>query len=323
MRIALGALVVMACGGGSTPVSPDASTTPATADAAPTTSPDAAPATSHDAAPAATFDPNGVLQIYPTNPDGAAPWTLGFGDWPSRTRQWGTVTGDGAATIVTAGGQVRLTVKAEESDCEGEQDHGLALSRGWMCSPLDWRNWEMTGYVRLDIAATDQADHDWTWYGNGGRHTGAGPPLGCLGSSYKASYDYVTGSVRAAKESWHVNYDQRPWEPVAGGLDFTAPENADRWLGMKVIRYETGAVVRVEVWLDLAGVDADGVPANDWQLVRVEEDSAATPWGSMATLCGAPSDDQQMRWGGPWVTWRWDSTTSSIRLMSVREILPP
>jgi hypothetical protein len=30
-----------------------------------------------------------------------------------------------------------------------------------------------------------------------------------------------------------------------------------------------------------------------------------------------------MFWGGPWVTYRWDNTTSKLRLMSVREITPP
>jgi hypothetical protein len=274
----------------------------------------------------AGFDPNGVAQIYCTNDDKAEPWTLGFDDWESRTRSFGDVSGDDALTIVEESGQVRMTVMAVESDCEGNTDHGEALEQGYMCGPNDWRNWEMTGYFQLVDAAGDSSDQDWTIYGNGGRHTGGGAPTGCLGSAYKASYHYADAEVRFAKESWHVNYDHTDWEPVDGGIDYTA--DGDAWLGMKLARYEfesDGEVgVRLELWLDLEGVDGDGEPANAWELVNVREDHPGSPsWGSDATDCGAPDDDQIMLWGAPWVTWRWDGTTSRLRLMSVREILPP
>lgn len=322
MRLALLLVLLVGCGGDAAPISADAALG---APDAPSPPADAAPAAA-DAAPVAGTDPNGVRQIYPTREGGAAPWTLGFGDWPARTRQWGDVTGEGASTIVTAAGQVRLTVKATTSDCEGDTDQALALERGWMCSPEDWTNYELTGYLRLDVAAGASQDMDWTFYGNGGRHTGSGAPTGCMGSSYKGSYHYRDAEVRVAKESWHVNYDFRPWTAVPGGIDYTTARDA--WLGMKVIRYEftrDGARgVRNEIWLDLGGVDAAGAPANDWFLALVEEDHpSAGSFGTAATDCGCPVDDQIMLWGGPWVTWRWDGTTSSIRLMSAREIVPP
>jgi len=69
---------------------------------------------------------------------------------------------------------------------------------------------------------------------------------------------------------------------------------------------------------------ASTAPANQWHLYRAAEDHPDSPsWGSQATDCDAPLDDQVMLWGGPWVTWRWDNTDSSLRLMSVREIVPP
>jgi hypothetical protein len=147
-----------------------------------------------------------------------------------------------------------------------------------------------------------------------------------MGSSYKGSYDYTQARVRFGKESWHVNYDWRPWVDVPGGVDLT--QSPDAWLGMKVIRFEFERDgekgVRNELWLDLAGIDAAGAPTNDWKLIQVDEDHPGSPsWGAQATQCGVPADDQIMFWAGPWVTFRWDDTTATARLMSAREIVPP
>lgn len=272
-------------------------------------------------------DPNGVAQIYPTAPDKAPSWTLGFDDWEARTRGWeGTVEGSGADIIVTEGGQVRLNVAAEDSDCEGEPDQGQALEQGYMCSPLDWYNLEMTGYIQLVEAAGAEDDRDWTWYLGGGRHTGDGPPDGCTGSAYKGNFHYADGQTRLRKESWHVNYSNREWKDVPGAPDYT--QEPDLWVGLKLVRYEFTRDgergLRLEQWADLGGVRDDGTPSNDWTLINVEEDHPGAPsWGGQATDCGAPADDQILFWGGPFATFRWDDTTSSMRLMSVRAIVPP
>lgn len=275
-------------------------------------------------------DPNGTTQIYgtrtgTTTDPAAAPWTLGHGDWESRIRSFGTVSGSGSNTVVRQSGQTRMTVKATTSTCEGLRDHGLALQQGYMCSEADWTNVEMTGYFKLNSPASSASDQDWTVYGNGGRHTGNGTVDGCLGSAYKASYHYKNADHRMAKESYHVNYDYKAWQNAAGGIDYTANQSA--WLGMKLVRYQftRGGQprVRLELWLDFGGIDANGAPANQWQLHRAAEDHPDQPsWGENAGFCDAPVGDQIMFWGGPWVTWRWDNTDSSLRLMSVREIVP-
>ena len=273
------------------------------------------------------YDENGVAQIYCTDPAGAPSWVLGFDDWEDRISQFGEVSGDGVQTIVEESGQVRMSVAAEDFECEGLQDHGVALEQGYMCTPLDWTDYEMTGYFQLVDAASDDGDRDFTMYGGGGRHTGDGPPEGCLGSAYKGSYHYADAQVRFGKESWHVNYDYRDgWIDVDGGPDLT--QDSERWIGMKVVRYrfEEGGEpgIRNELWLDLGGVDEAGDPANDWQLATTSDDHPnAESWGSDATECDAPADDQIMFWGGPHVTWRWDGTTARLRLMSVREIVAP
>jgi hypothetical protein len=229
---------------------------------------------------------------------------------------------------------VRVTTRAEKTatgatECQGIANHAQAFSQGYMCTPKDWTNFEMTGYFKLQVPATERVDHDWVLYGNGGRHTGDGTELGCLGSSYKASYDYATGLVRMAKESWHVNYDQKAWHPgLAGGIKYIEPANRSRWLGMKLVRYQIlrngKAGVRLELWLDTGGLTADHLPTNQWQIADVVEDHPdAGTWGHDATRCNAARDDQILLWGGPWLTWRWDNTTSRLRLMSAREIVPP
>jgi hypothetical protein len=311
--------------GGTATSSPPGTTAVATDDGSTSTATSTASDTTGGEPSCTGFDPNGTAQLYCTAEGKALPWTLGFDDWEDRIRQFGEITGEGSLTVAEASGQVRMTVLSVPGECEGITDHGQALEQGFMCTADDWLNWEMTGYFQLVTAAAESTDQDWVMYGNGGRHTGDGTMQGCLGSSYKGSYHYVDAATRLSKESWHVNYDQTEWKDVAGGIDYSAAKDA--WLGMKVVRYrferDGEAGVRLEVWLDLGGIDPAGVPANDWELVDVREDHPSTPWGSEATYCGAPVDDQIMFWGGPWVTWRWDGTASRVRLMSVREIVPP
>ena len=293
---------------------------------APTTVPTTTPTTTTAPPPVGT-DPNGVRQIYPSRTGKAAPWTMGFGDWQARFRPDGaSISGSGKDTVLTNSGQVRMSVEAVDSNCEGQPDHGLALQRGYMCSPNDWYNVEFTGYVKLDTPAGDASDQDWTWYAGGGRHTGDGWVDGCMGSAYKGSYHYRDADVRFAKEQWHVNYHFKSWTSVPGGIDYTA--NRSRWLGMKYVKYEFTRNgqrgIRLELWLDLDGIDSAGNPRNNWQQVRVVEDHPdLVSWGGNGGECQAPSATQIMFWGGPWVTYRWDNTTSRLRLMSVREITPP
>ena len=291
-----------------------------------TTAPTTAPTTTTAPPPVGT-DPNGVRQLYPSRTGKAAPWTLGFGDWQARLRPDGaSIAGSGKDTVLTNSGQVRISVEAVDSSCEGEPDHGVALQRGYMCSPNDWYNVEFTGYIKLDTPAGDSSDQDWTWYAGGGRHTGDGWVDGCMGSAYKASYHYRDADVRYGKEQWHVKYHYKSWTSVPGGIDYTA--NRSLWLGMKYVKYEFTRNgqrgIRLELWLDLDGIDAAGNPRNNWQRVRVVEDHPdGGSWGADAQECRAPRADQIMFWGGPWVTYRWDNTTSKLRLMSVREITPP
>jgi len=289
----------------------------------PSPSPTAPSPTASPSTPPAGTDPNGVRQIYPTRAGKAPPWTLGYDDWSSRfSLDGGSVSGSGKTTVITNSGQVRMSVKAVgSSTCEGITDQARALAQGYMCSPNDWTNWELTGYVQLVSAAGTDGDQDWTWYGNGGRHPSTGDP--CTGSAYKGSYHYNDATLRFSKENPHNDYWQNPWQNITGGIDYT--QNKSKWLGMKLIRYQFTSngqrAVRLEMWLDFTGIDSAGNPANNWRKISQTDDTGN--WGGNASECNLSNDFQVMLWGGPTVTYRWDNTTSNLRLASAREIVPP
>ena len=52
-------------------------------------------------------------------------------------------------------------------------------AKGYMQSPNDWKNVEMTGYVKL---ISSPLDDQFNWYNRGGRHVDARP---CEGTAYK------------------------------------------------------------------------------------------------------------------------------------------
>jgi hypothetical protein len=132
-------------------------------------------------------------------------------------------------------------------------DHSVLASMGYMQSPNDWKNVEMTGQVKYNSGGDDE----WTWYARGGRHTGSGSPEGCEGVAYKGSLAYTGGDVRWAKEQWHVSYVFQPWR--------SSPADGDgKFVGFNVAIYNIDVngetVVKMESWVD---------PNNDnqWQKV--------------------------------------------------------
>jgi hypothetical protein len=187
------------------------------------------------------------------------------------------------------------------------KDHSVIANRGYMQSPNDWKNVEMTGQVKYNSGGDDE----WTWYARGGRHTGSGSPEGCEGVAYKGSLSYTGGDVRWAKEQWHVSYVFQPWR--------SSPADSDgKFVGFKVAIYNMQlngeTVVKMESWVD---------PNNNNQWQKVYDFIDQGGWGSEGGECnGEP--DQIVTWGGPIASFRWDNGTSiDIKNLSVREITPP
>jgi hypothetical protein len=180
-------------------------------------------------------------------------------------------------------------------------------AKGYMQSPNDWKNVEMTGYVKLN--AYNAVDHAFVWYNRGGHHSTS---FSCEGTAYKGNINYV-GQTRFQKEQWHPSYFTTSWKNTA-----LAPDPRGMWFGFKYIVYnfeQNGKpTVKMENWLD---AKADG----NW--VKIDENVDSGGWGTTAGQCGG-RPDQLITWGGPVATFRFDGTTDlDFKNLSIREIQPP
>jgi hypothetical protein len=176
-------------------------------------------------------------------------------------------------------------------------------TKGYMQDPSDWKNVEITGFVKVNSGSGD----NFAWYSRGGKHTDSDG--GCEGSAYKGNLFY-NGEVRFAKEQQH-----------ADGYSFTSKVDATgsvvgKWIGFKTVMYNNaqGNVV-LQTWIN---ENADKVT---WKKVDEKVDSSG--WGSDGDMCGG-SPDQKITWGGPITTFRWDNASDvDFKWLSVREIQPP
>jgi hypothetical protein len=180
-------------------------------------------------------------------------------------------------------------------------NHAQLSSKGYMLSPNDWKEVEITGYVKVNSIS---ADDNFAWYARGGKH---GDSDSCEGVSYKGDLFYG-GKAQVAKEQLHVNYDKSEEKQVTDSIQ-------GKWIGFKFVMYNVEqngkTTVRMENWVDQTG---DG----NWAKVFVIDDSGG--WGRQGTSCGG-SADQVITWGGPVATFRWDSATDvDFKFLSVREI---
>jgi hypothetical protein len=183
-------------------------------------------------------------------------------------------------------------------------DRDALTTQGYMQAPNDWRNVEMTGYVRVN-SASDPTDN-FAWYARGGRHTDS---LACEGSSYKGGLHY-DGRVRFEKESWHVSYHNAPYRQATGTI-------LGRWVGFKsVMRNIVSAgkpAVKMELWIN------DNADRVSWSKVYELIDDGS--YGGDASPCGAVSPALPITWGGPIATFRWDNAQDvDFRWLTVREI---
>jgi hypothetical protein len=201
-----------------------------------------------------------------------------------------------------------LTSTGYDKDDIPSLDHSQIASKGYMLRPNDWRNFEMTQYVKVN---TSPSDDGFSPYGRGGKHTGGGAPEGCEGSSMKGDI-FFSGKVRFAKEQWHVSYVFTSLKTLSTG------SIEDKWTGIKFIVYNyvenNKVVVKTELWLDTN---------NNGNFVKVDETVDRGGWGTEDGQCGG-APDQIISWGGPITTFRWDTATDvDFKNLSVREIIPP
>ena len=255
------------------------------------------------------FDKFGVKKIYPTKQDGEQ-WYLNSNpnDDPRYSPQT-TLTKNSDGSFKVKSTKVRMGVFTS-SGFHPEQintlNHNKIAQAGYMQSPNDWRDVEITGYVKLNSGNND----NFVWYARGGRHTGYGSPQGCEGVAYKGGLFY-SGATRWEKEQWH-----------SGGYVFAefgkniGPIKG-KWVGLKVIMYNIvqndKTAVKLELWVDKSN-------NNNW--IKATEKIDKGGWGNNGRECGG-KPDQIITWGGPIAAFRWDGATDvDIKKFSVREIVP-
>ncbi|MDW0295742.1 MAG: hypothetical protein QN699_05570 [Nitrososphaeraceae archaeon] len=256
-----------------------------------------------------SFDKFGVLKIFQTKKDGQQ-WYLKSN--PNSDPQFSpqttlTKNSDGSFKIKSM--KVRMGVFTS-SGFNPEKidtlDHSKIAMAEYMQSPNDWRDVEITGYVKLNSGNND----NFVWYARGARHTGFGAPAGCEGTAYKGDLFY-DGNTRWTKEQWHTGgYAFGEFGKNIGPI-------SGKWVGLKVIMYNAvekdKSVVKLELWVDKNN-------NNNW--IKANEKTDKGGWGNAGRECGGKAD-QIITWGGPIAAFRWDGATDvDIKKFSVREIVP-
>ena len=254
-------------------------------------------------------DKFGVTKIYPTKKDGEQWYLTSNPNTDSRFSPQTTMTKNSDGSFKIKSTKVRMGVFTSSGFHPEEiktLNHNKIALAGYMQSPNDWKDVEITGYVKLNSGDND----NFVWYARGARHTGYGSPPGCEGVAYKGDL-FFDGSTRFSKEQWH-----------SGGYDFgefgkNIGPIKGKWVGLKVIMYnivqDDKTAVKLELWVDEKN-------NNDWIKAAERVDNGG--WGNTGSECGG-KPDQIITWGGPIASFRWDGATDvDIKKFSVREIAP-
>jgi hypothetical protein len=252
----------------------------------------------------------GVTQLYPSKAGGEA-WTLADNALAdSRFDPQKPITRNSDGSWKMKDTQVRMSVYTSTGYDDRKiptYDRDVLASRGYMQSPNDWKNIEMTGFVKVNAVA-DVKDN-FAWYARGGKHNNN--YAGCEGSSYKAGLHY-DGRARWEKETWHVSYDQTPYVSATSALK-------GRWVGFKAVMRNLSVSGQPAVKLEMyVNENADKVT---WK--KVYDVTDAGRWGGDAQHCGGSVPGMPISWGGPIAVFRWDNAKDvDFKWLSVREIQP-
>ena len=255
------------------------------------------------------IDKFGVLKIFPTKDDGEE-WYMNminpFSD--PRFTSYATLTLNDDESWRVTDDKVRLDV-ATSSGYHPERIASYSQEKleqkGYMQDANDWKNVEITGFVRVNDADIDDS---FVWYARGGKHSDNAP---CEGTSYKSNL-YYSGRARVSKEQWHEGgYTFSEFSKVTTSLE-------GRWIGFKTVIYnsnednDSSTDVIIEAWI------SDKADKVKWKKVSETIDSGS--WGDEGDYCNG-SPGQAITWGGPIAAFRWDNADDvDIKWLSVREI---
>jgi len=270
-------------------------------------------------------DKFGLKEIYPTK-TGGEEWFMNMDDPKNDPR----IGGEGPSTIFVLQNddgswkvqstEVRygvLTSSGYHPDLITTLNQQALAAKGYMQSPNDWKNVEMTGYFRVN-AFTDTTQNGAPHIellARGGRNTNDDGTIDGLSRQCEAttyhSNTYLDGRIKFEKDLEHtIGYTTGDPEKDHGIRPLLG-----RWIGIKAIYYNVpDGRVRLEQWID---EDSN----NNWHKMLHYTDNGN--WGGGYPDCGA-ADTQVITWGGPIAVFRWDNIDDmDVKDFSVREIQPP
>ena len=262
----------------------------------------------------------GVRQILPTK-SGGEEWFITIEpDDDGRIRiqgNGGEINYNENSEYYTMSQNSNVRIGIETSDgykqSQIDLDHNTIHDRGYMQTPKDWRNIEMTGYFKYSGSTNTVM----AFYCRTGVHSSS---RSCEGLSYKGTVNLKTGFSRFVKEQWHVQQLYTDEKDTGLGVP------KDKWFGMKLILYNfnNNLHVRGEIYLDK-------LENNTWELVDSFTDTGG--WGENAGKCQKEggevetpdTPDMIHTHGGPLVHYKWEGGNGNVQFkkLSVREIVPP
>jgi hypothetical protein len=270
-------------------------------------------------------DKFGIKEIYPTK-TGGEEWFMNMDDPGNDPR----IGGEGPSTIFVLQNddgswkvhstEVRygvLTSSGYHPDLITTLNQQALAAKGYMQSPNDWKNVEMTGYFKVNALTntTQNGAPHIELLARGGRNTNDDGTIDRLSRQCEAttyhSNTYLDGRIKFEKDLQHtIGYTtgdpekQHAIRPLLG-----------RWIGIKAIYYNLpDGKVRLEQWID---EDSN----NNWHRMLHYTDKGN--WGGGYPDCGA-ANTQVITWGGPIAVFRWDNIDDmDVKDFSVREIQPP
>jgi len=190
------------------------------------------------------------------------------------------------------------------------------IQQGYMQSPDDWKNVEMTGYFKINsfTSSTNNGAAHIELLARGGVHTSS---KSCEGTAYHSNL-YETGRSKFEKELEHTaGYTTN--DPEKSGV---TKKLDGQWIGLKAIFFtRTDGTVKLEQWIDY-DINNTSIPSNNWRK-SIEFVDTGNSWGGGHPNCGG-TDKTMISWGGPLTHFRWDNIDNmDVKLFSVREIQPP
>ena len=194
-------------------------------------------------------------------------------------------------------------------------DHGELSSQGYMFQQNDWKDVEMTAYVKFvsgdqTLAISMQC--------RGANETGV---HNCASTKYLTEIGY-DGRQRFGKKQWNVSQINKDWTDLSVLKD-GKDTFGQGWFGIKFIMYNIGIGndntagnygVRLETWIDYNN-------NNEWVKVADTVDSGG--WGNTDDCGLNVSPDQIISWGGPLAVFNFYNLGEiRFKLLSVRSISP-